>query len=314
MNKIITTLLMMLICSTVFAEPVEIDGIYYNLDASTKEAEVAKYITKQYSGTIAIPKEITREASRYSVTSIANQAFIGCFNLTSITIPSSIKSIGNSAFNGCDALSSIKVDADNVIFDSREGCNAIIETSSNTVIKGCKNTTIPNSVTGIGNAAFFDVASLTSIFIPNSVTKIGNDAFNGCSGLTNIIIPNSVVSIGNSAFSGCTSLYSITILSETLGMGTFSFALCGNLQSFVLISSTPPSDYFTSFFYESATDNATLYVPAGSKAAYQAADGWKDFSQIVEIGSVKGDVNGDGDVTAQDASLILQKVAGKADR
>ena len=122
-----------------------------------------------------------------SVTSIGEQAFLYCSSLTSITIPNSVTSIGSSAFNGCSSLTSIIVEKGNSIYDSRENCNAIIETATNTLIAGCQNTTIPNSVTSIGDFAFSGCSSLTSITIPNSVTSIGVCAFRNCSSLTSII-------------------------------------------------------------------------------------------------------------------------------
>ena len=138
-----------------------------------------------------------------SVTSIGNEAFRGCGGLTSITIPNSVTSIGNEAFRGCNGLTSIIVEGGNTYYDSRDNCNAMIETKSNTLIVGCKNTIIPNSVTSIGNSAFMYCYGLTDITIPNSVTSIGNTAFYSCSGLTSVTIPNSVKSIGNSAFCDC---------------------------------------------------------------------------------------------------------------
>ena len=150
------------------------------------------------------------------VTTIGYKAFYGCKNLTSITIPDSVTSIG-SIFEYCDNLTSIVVDSNNTKYDSRNNCNAIIETATNKLICGCKNTVIPNSVTSIGYGAFDYCTSLTSITIPNSVTSIGNNAFYGCSNLTsinqmafkdcssltNIIIPSSVTSIYYDAFNGC---------------------------------------------------------------------------------------------------------------
>ena len=146
-----------------------------------------------------------------SVTEIGINAFYSCTGLTSIDIPNSVTSIGVSAFCNCTGLTSIVVESGNPKYDSRNNCNAIIETASNTLIVGCKNTAIPNSVTAIGNSAFDNFSGLTSIDIPNSVTSIGEGAFWGCSGLTSITIPNSVTFIGDGAFHDCTSLTSVNI-------------------------------------------------------------------------------------------------------
>ena len=146
-----------------------------------------------------------------SVTTIGQSAFYGCTGLTSITIPNSVTTIGEYAFQGCSGFTSIVVESGNTNYDSREGCNAIIETATNKLVAGCKNTVIPGSVTTIGNNAFSNCTGLTSITIPNSVTTIGDQAFFGCTGLTSITIPNSVTTIGYTAFYKCTGLTSITI-------------------------------------------------------------------------------------------------------
>ena len=166
-----------------------------------------------------------------SIISIGSGAFVGCRRLTSINIPKGVTSIGSGAFEGCSSFTYITVAKDNTIYDSRNNCNAIIETCSNTLLAGCTATIIPESVTSIGNSAFSGCSSLTSITIPESVTSIGAYTFKGCSGLTSINIPESVTSIGNSAFSGCSSLIAFTIPKNVTSIGEYTFKDCSGLTS-----------------------------------------------------------------------------------
>ena len=201
-----------------------VDGIYFFLNNSDKTAGVERpYSSITYEGSIKIPSTITYNGTQYRVTNINSRAFAFC-SLTSITIPNSVTYIGRDAFRGCClpsitipnsvtyigseafafcSLTSIQVEKGNSVFDSRNNCNAIIETEYNTLITGCKNTVIPNSVTGIGSSAFMGCTGLNSITIPNSVTWIGRSAFYDCTGLNSITIPNSVMYIYTGAFSYC---------------------------------------------------------------------------------------------------------------
>ena len=169
-----------------------------------------------------------------SVEMISWYAFQDCGGLTSVTIPESVIQIGISVFSGCSALESIVVESGNPIYDSRAGCNAIIETASNTLISGCKNTIIPSSVTSIDNGAFAALTGLTSISIPNSVTEIGQGAFFSCSGLTSITISNSVTKIGGYAFRDCSGLTSITIPNSVTEIGYEAFSGCSGLTSVII--------------------------------------------------------------------------------
>ena len=177
-----------------------------------------------------------------SVTSIGSWAFTGCSGLTSVIIPNSVTSIGEYAFYNCSGLTSVTVDKNNETYDSRNNCNAIIETSMNNLVVGCKNTTIPNSVTFIGNNAFGGCSGLTSVTIPNSVYSIGVSAFADCSGLTSIVIPNSVTSIGSSAFSGCSGLTSVTIPNSVTFIGNNAFRGCSGLTSVSIPNSVTSID------------------------------------------------------------------------
>ena len=140
------------------------------------------------------------------ILSLGNNVFFNCTNLTKIQIPASLTDIGMWAFVYCESLSEINVSKDNLRYDSRDNCNAIIETSSNTLIQGCKSTIIPDTVTSIGDGAFDGQTELTNINIPYTVTSIGTNAFAYCENLINIIIPSNVTDISGSVFEGCENL------------------------------------------------------------------------------------------------------------
>ena len=172
-----------------------------------------------------------------SVTDIPEGMFYKCSGMTSVTIPKSIAVIGARALAGCSALESIMVENGNPSFDSRSNCNALIVTASNTLIVGCKNTIVPNTVTSIGDDAFFGCDGLTEVTIPNSVTSIGKNAFDGCSGLVALTIPNSVTTIGSWAFSGCDALTSVIISSSVTAINSYVFNDCIGLTSVTIPNS-----------------------------------------------------------------------------
>ena len=162
-----------------------------------------------------------------SVKSIGDFAFSECSSLTSFTLPNSVTSIGETILGSCTDLSSISVETGNPKYDSRDNCNGIIETETNTLIAGCQNTLIPDNVTSLGNGAFYSCKNLTSITIPNSVTTIGASAFYDCSKLASVNMSNSVTTIGASAFNSCSSLTYIDLPSSVQSIGNYAFCICG---------------------------------------------------------------------------------------
>ena len=172
-----------------------------------------------------------------SVKYIGHGAFRDCFSLNSITIPESVIEIEYGAFCACNSIESIVVEEGNKRYDSREKCNAIIDTITNTLITGCTNTIILNSVTSIGDWAFNGCSNLMSIVIPNSVTNIGVSAFCGCSSLTSINIPDCMINIDEDAFRDCSSLQFINIPNATTNIGDGAFCHCSCLESITIPNS-----------------------------------------------------------------------------
>lgn len=209
-------------------------------------ADESKTILNTYRGSqdsVIIPSTVVTIADRAfyncnrlkhvsvtnNVVTIGFQVFESCDSLNSIIIGSGVSSIGGESFKGCKSLSSIVINEENAIFDSRDNCNAIVNTTTNTIIVGCKNTTIPSSVTSIGVSAFEECVGLTSINIPDNITSIGGSAFAHCSQLSSVILPSSISEIGYQVFSWCGKITSITIPSSVNVIGRESFYQCSGL-------------------------------------------------------------------------------------
>ena len=233
--------------------------------------------------------EITNLVIPNSVTSIGDNAFRGCSGLASVTIPNSVTDIGYYAFYDCSGLKKV------IVKDIAAWCNIKFGYNANPLsyayhLYSDENTeitdlVIPNSVTSIGETAFFRCSGLTSVTIPNSVTSIGNYAFSGCSGLTSITIGNSVTSIGGDAFSGCSGLTSVTIPNSVTSIGSGAFN-SDNLATVVSMIEKPfvinVKSSMNPVFSQNTFMNGTLYVPTGTKDTYKATGGWKDFLFIEE--------------------------------
>ena len=255
MKKLIFTLSLLLLPLLASADPVEIDGIYYNLIRGEIAEVTKKPNNSNYSGSIVIPKLVVYEGKAYSVTSIGEWAFYDCSGLTAVTIPTSVTSIGSYAFNGCSGMISVTIpnsviSIGNGTFSRCIGLTSIIIPNSVTIIgegafsscSGLTSVSIPNSVTSIGGNAFQNCSSLTSVTIPNSVTTISKYSFDGCSSLTSVTIPNSVTSIGYEAFNCCSSLTSVTIPNSVTTIGSEAFRNCQSLTSVTIPNSVTSID------------------------------------------------------------------------
>ena len=254
-----------------------------------------------------------------TVTSIGNKAFANCNSIDTLTIPDSVTSIGYGLLSNSDTnpkggvkhivigsglatvatdsneyglfgtastrrCQSITVDSNNATYDSRDNCNAIINTSTNELVLGCNNTVIPNTVTSIGEYAFRHCLVMTSIIIPDGVTTIGNSAFYYCTGLTGTLtIPNSVTTIGNSAFNKST-ITSVTIGSGITSIGgyAFSYDIAGTrpLTTVTVLATTPPTAGTQMFYGQYSLSR--IYVPAESVEAYKAASGWSTYANKIQ--------------------------------
>ena len=229
---------------------------------------------------------ITAVSLPEGLTSIGAYAFSGCTGLTSVTIPSSVTNINNSAFSGCTGLNAVHISNLNawcaINFDE-EYANPLYN-AHHLYMNGEEVTelTIPDGITEINYYTFCGCSGLTSVTIPSSVAHIRSYAFGLCTGLTSITIPNGVSSLGTYVFYECTGLSSVTIPSSVTYIGGFSFVRCTALASITNYATTPQS--IDSYRFTSVNKSTcVLHVPEGSVAAYQAASGWSDFTNIVAI-------------------------------
>ena len=170
-----------------------------------------------------------------SVASIGDSAFLGCISLTEIVIPNSVICLNGNPFIGwkgkLECLSPSFVYEDNILFNKDKSRIISFRNQKLTLY------VIPNSVTSIGDSAFYDCRSLSNIVISNSVTSIGDSAFEGCKSLGSLVIPNSVTNIGKGAFKWCKSLAEVVIPNSVTNIGEFAFCGCSSLAEVVIPNS-----------------------------------------------------------------------------
>ena len=289
-----------------------IDDDYYQ---KIKSVTIEEGVTSIGEFAFSYCTSLTSVTIGNGVTHIGNAAFYECYSLASVTIPNSVTEIGNGAFYLCSDLSSVEMPGSLTVLSPALffGCTSLA------------SVTIPESVTEIGDAAFEWCTSLTSVSIPASVQSIGEGVVGSCTnnaiietstntliaGCMSTIIPTSVTAIGGYAFYECTGLTSVTIGNEVTAIEDYAFANCKGLTSITVENETPISISQKAFLN---VDKAacTLYVPAGSKSAYENAEGWKEFENIEEtvLDYVIGDANGDSSVDIGDVIAILNFMVG----
>ncbi len=210
-----------------------VDGVLFNKDCST----ILTYPSSKAGSIYIMPS---------SVTTIAESAFLGCVDLTTVTIPDSVTDIGSKAFSDCTSLTSIK---------------------------------IPDSVIRIGESVFWGCYNMASVTISNKLSKIETNVFRFCTSLKSIIIPESVLEIGSFAFLDCHSLISISIPSSVIEIGNMAFSECFRLTSVFYNCENPVQMNGGGIFYESL-GSATLYVPVTAVEKCKIISPWKDFKII----------------------------------
>ena len=218
-----------------------------------------------------------------TLTEILSDAFNSCSRITSLFIPASVTSISNWAFTWMNRLNTIQVAAENTVYDSRNNCNAIIETSTNTLIAGAKSTVIPADVVSIGDCAFSS-REMSEISIPGSVKTIGNSAFNSCQYLTEVILPEGVETLQDNAFRNCERLITIEFPTTLKNFGGWIVGGCNNLVN-VVSNIEDPKEIMESVFDDNygLYSRATLWVPKGKINTYRGVEGWNRFENYDEL-------------------------------
>ena len=222
------------------------DNVNWSLDAETGVLEISGNGAITSAGWHEYASSISSVVIAEGVTSVPAKLFEYSETITAVLIPTTVESIGTGAFS-CAVIENMTVAEGNAVYDSRENCNAIIETATNKLISGCKNTVIPNSVESIGDEAFYWCEVLTSLEIPSSVTAIGSSAFAACSTLVELALPEGLTEISHQLFDDCVSLKRVVVSSTVTSIGDYAFDNCGSLNGIVMLPSGAPEVSSSSF-------------------------------------------------------------------
>ncbi|MDE5784528.1 MAG: leucine-rich repeat domain-containing protein [Prevotella sp.] len=290
MKKRILKLLLAIICLlgsvNVSAHDFKVDGICYDVvSLSEFTCKVVREMASKnsyyyYTGDIVIPATVNYANKTWTVVAIESGVFSESSDLTGITIPNTISSIGKNMFYRCPKLARVTIEDGNTVLElGYNGDN----TTNRGLFSDCPIDSLYlgrnlsyNSDSYLGVSPFAKNRSIRKVTIGNSVTSIGQYAFYYCSGLTKVTIPNSVTGIGSSAFSGCSGLTSVTIGNSVTSINSSVFYGCSGLTTLYSFNTTPPnvdSDNFTNKQYMTLN----VFVPQEALATYQSAAPWNNF-------------------------------------
>ena len=299
----LTTLIMADSVTTLTNDTSDYEGMFYQ-DKKLKNVILSNNITMIPQCCFSQCSELEELNLPSALTNIQYAAFSGCVKLLRLDIPKNVSFINAQAFTSCQSLVEFTVDSENTTYDSRDNCNCIITTATNTLLAGGGWGTIPASVTSIGNYAFQNRRNLSgTVTIPASVTSIGSYAFNA-SGIGTVTIPASVTSIadwafqncrylgtvtfstrsdnltiGSSVFSGCTNLSTISIPSTVTSMGTSIFNGCTKLAT-IIISANISTAIGNSMFYGCSSLKAITIPSNVTTIGNSAFNGCTSLSEI----------------------------------
>lgn len=238
------------------------------------------------------------------VTDIGAYAINGCNELTALVIPKTVSVIEKDNFELCEQLASLVVEQGNPMFDSRENCNAIIVTTTNTLVHGCNSSSIPEGIEVIADSAFSQRRNLSHIAIPDSVVYIGEFAFlgcyslegeiilhgihqvtrscfDGCSRLKKVTIDGGIESVESGAFAACSMLSEVVITEGTRHLGTYAFDNCNSLASITLPKSI---ECIESSAFDRCNRIERVFIPKGSTDYFMRFDALKQYRhRLIEL-------------------------------